>query len=112
MDDSKKFGKEVRRLRKERNISSARLAHFVGLDTATMNRIELEHRRPPEVCPFVVRILLGLNLEFSSNEAQSLLKLAVSERFPNIVDFSPESWLMLFAEPRNRHNEAYKQAAE
>lgn len=90
-----RFGEQVRAMRMERNISCAKLARIVGLDCATLSRVESGERRPPELYPFVARLVRAFGLDIESGEAQDLMNKALNERFPNLPDFAPPRYLAI-----------------
>jgi transcriptional regulator with XRE-family HTH domain len=74
-----KFGSLLRHIRKQRGMTLAQVSDASGIDQATISKIELGDRLPPEVHT-LVRISTALEIPEGSEGFKDLLALALDER--------------------------------
>ena len=78
-----KVGKIVRDLRKEKKITSERLARAAGLDRTSISKLENHNILP---LPHVFwKIILGLRCSYK--EAMDLRSLYIDQKYPELADF-------------------------
>jgi transcriptional regulator with XRE-family HTH domain len=73
------FGNLLRHIRKQRGMTLAQVSEASGIDQATISKIELGDRLPPEVHT-LVRISTALEIPEGSEGFKDLLTLALDER--------------------------------
>jgi transcriptional regulator with XRE-family HTH domain len=73
------FGSLLRHIRKQRGMTLAQVSDASGIDQATISKIELGDRLPPEVHT-LVRISTALEIPEGSEGFKDLLALALDER--------------------------------
>jgi transcriptional regulator with XRE-family HTH domain len=73
------FGTLLRHIRKSRGLTLAQLSNASGIDPATISKMELGDRLPPEL-HIVVRIATALEIPEGSEGFKALVTLALDER--------------------------------